>query len=150
VDNQISRDTNDYLPNRKLRQGRVTFSRQGKVLICNAYGPFNDELIEALAVTEFGMIADMSAHGKWGDIIEFHDSAHASPFVLESFQYFLQILAKQNLVSSATAIIAAPNLDDMEEMKPRLIAAYLSNGLTVQVFEEFDEAMDWVAQQLDA
>jgi len=46
--------------------GKVAFMREGQILVCEAIGPFNKELVEAVAGVTVKLIAEMTQHGKWG------------------------------------------------------------------------------------
>ena len=148
MEHQDTRDTDDFVYNQSIRQGRVKFVRQNNVLKCDAEGPFNEELIEAVGAVEFGLIAELTANGKWADIVVIRENAYASSRTLESFNYFLGILVAQKIAPTATALVMASDVLDSDVMRPKIIDAYQQNGLTVNSFDNEDVAMDWVLKQL--
>lgn len=139
----------DEIESAKFRpHGRVTFSREGNILIRDAIGPFNKELIDAAAVVEAEILPEFVAMGRWGEVVVFHESVLASLDVLEAFSERLASLASQAYTANASALVVARDVEGAEFMVPRLKQAYIDNNWPMTVFESLPEAMKWVRVQI--
>ena len=73
--------TDEYKLNKFKSHGRAEFERQGQILICRATGPFNKELVHALATVE-PKLQSIISDGSWADITVLKGSALATPDAL--------------------------------------------------------------------
>ena len=128
--------------------GRVAFAREGQVLVCEAIGPFNKELVEAVVGVTANLIAEMTQHGKWGAIIEIRKSALASSEVLAAYTAYLQQLVAAGVASCITAMVIAHDVEGCLLMQQHFVKAYADAGLLLAVFENVGDAKTWVASQL--
>ena len=140
--------TDDFDPQTFRPHGRVTFSVDGNVLMCDAVGPFNKELIEAIEGVELKLIDEMKQNEKWGDIVTISGSALGSSETLQAFTDYLKMLVAGNFISNVTAMVIDKNVEGAGVMTPYLIKAYADAGLKLTVFETLNEAKVWVKLHL--
>lgn len=142
------RSTDEFNHQQFRPHGRADFVIEGRTLVCEAFGPFNKELIEAVIGIKTELIADMVRRGKWGAVIVIRNSALASSEVIDTFSANLRQLAAAGVAASAAAMVIARNVEGGALMQQHFVKAYTDAGLTLTVFEQLDEAKNWVAEQL--
>jgi hypothetical protein len=140
--------TDDFDPQRFRPHGRVNFTREGDLVICEAVGPFNKELIEALASTELDLIQDMKKLPHWGDIVVIKNSALASPEALQAFTEYLTELGRNNMNSLVTAMVIDDDVEGGAFMATHLVNAYAEAGINLQIFKKLNEAKIFVKLHL--
>ena len=140
--------TDDYDPAKFRPHGRVSFTKDGDVLICEAIGPFNEELMGAIAEAEAGMLAQMQQYERWADIVIIKENATASPEALALFSAYLTSLGKQNLNSTVTALVIDDSVEGAELMTSRLIDAFMDAGVNVTPFKTLHNAKVFVKLHL--
>ncbi len=130
--------------------GRVEYSVSGNVLIADAYGPFNVQLIGAVNSIEKETLQSLAQQGTWGMLLCFHDSALASLEVLQAFTELLTQNRMLGLIAHATAIVLPSTVEGAALMAPLYIKCYANATSTPQLFEEVDAAEAWLRGQLGA
>jgi hypothetical protein len=143
-----STSTDDYDPTKFRPHGRVTFSTDHNILMCEAVGPFNKELIEAIANAEKGMVEQMLAFDKWADIVIIKKNAMASPDDLAAFTAYLTMLGRNNLNSFVTAMVIDDDVEGAEVMTHQIIDAYMEAGINLTVFKHLNDAKVFVRLHL--
>ena len=144
-----NRSTTDDINPRSFRpHGRVTFTVDGDVLICDALGPFNKELIDAIEAIEIKLIEELQINGKWGEIIIISGSALASADALAAFAAYLKTLVSNKLISSVSTLVINDSVEGAAIMTPHLVQAYSDAGSKLTVFETVNEAKVWVKLHL--
>ncbi len=143
-----SASTDDYDPVKFRPHGRVTFIKDGDLLICEATGPFNKELLLAIAATERDMILQMQVHPRWADIVIIKENAMASTEALEEFTGYLISLGRQNLNATVTAMVIDETVTGADVMTSRLIDAYIDAGVNLTVFKTLNDAKVFVKLHL--
>ena len=140
--------TDDFDPLTYRPHGRVTFSIDDDVLICEAVGPFNKELITAIESVEIELIHELKSHGKWGEIIIIGGSALGSAETLQAFTAYLKSLVQQQFIASVSTLVMDAQVEGAGVMTPHLIKAYQDAGLNLTVFNNVNEARVWVKLHL--
>lgn len=141
----------DQVPSRKFPlHGQVTFAAVGRVLETNACGPFNRELMDALAVMAFRSFPTMAAWGRWAQLVVFRESALASMDILNELTRALKDLKSAGLAPPITAYCLPHPVEGAMLMAPLYHGCFQEAGLPLAVFHELDLAKDWVAVQLAA
>ncbi len=143
--------TDDYSPKHFRPHGRVEFSvLEENILLCEAIGPFNLELISAVVTIESPLIDGLVKHGKWGDIVVFKESAMASAEVVSSFTEYLRSLSTSMRMPTATALVISSETEGSKIMTQYYQKCYADAGLHAIVFEALDEAIVWVKTQIES
>ena len=140
--------TDDYDPKRFRPHGRVNFTREGNLIICEAIGPFNKELIEAVAGIESSLVREMQQLPHWGDIVVIKNSALSSPETLDAFTAYLTELGRNNMNSLVTAMVIGEEVERGCFVANHLINAYAEAGINLQVFKTLHEAKVFVKLHL--
>jgi len=143
-----SASTDDLDPAKFRPHGRVNFIKDGDLLICEAMGPFNKELLLAIAEAEREMIQQMQVHERWADIVVIKHNAMASPEALEEFTGYLCSLGRQNLNATVTAMVIDDSVEGAAIMTSRLIDAYMDAGVNLTVFKSLNDAKVFVKLHL--
>ncbi len=128
--------------------GRVEFTARGNILICEATGPFNLELIDAIAAVQASVIERLIAQGSWGDIIVLKGNAMANPETIAAFTKYLKALVQQGVISSVTAMVVAPDVEGGRLMATVIAKCYAEIGRKLTLFDRIDAATDWMASEL--
>jgi hypothetical protein len=143
-----SASTDDFDPVKFRPHGRVTFIKDGDVLICEATGPFNQTLLLAIANAERDMIGQMQVYERWADIVVIKENALASPQALEEFTGYLSSLGRQGLNATVTAMVIDDQVEGADIMTARLIDAYMDAGVNLTVFKTLNDAKVFVKLHL--
>ena len=141
--------TDDYSFHRFRPHGRVEYTALGNVMICEATGPFNKELVGAVSAVQADLIDGIIQQGKWGDVVIFKDNAMASPEAIASYTEYLQALVAAGVMSSATALVMTPDVEGAEFMLPLYRKCYEVVGLTVGLFDNTEAALAWVKSRIE-
>lgn len=137
--------TDDYSPELFRPHGRVEFSvLEDNILVCEAIGPFNLELISAVVFVQSPLIDDLLKQDQWGDIVVFKESAMASPQVISSFAEYLRSLSTSMRMPAATALVIPSELEGSTIMIQQYQKCYDDAGLHAVVFDDFNEALAWI------
>jgi hypothetical protein len=142
------KSTDDFDPKKFRPHGRVTFTQDGNLLICEAQGPFNKELLEAIADIELSLVYEMQKCGQWADIIVIKENAMASSECLEAFTEYLSTLGRANLHSLVTAMVIGDDVISADVMTNQFINAYTDAGLNLTVFKTLNDAKVFVKLHL--
>jgi len=142
------KSTDDLNPQKFRPHGRVTFIKDDNVLICEAHGPFDRELITAIAELELSMVYEMQKCGQWADIIVIKENATTSAECLAAFTDYLSQLGRANMHSLVTAMVIDDNVIGADVMTPQFINTYAEAGLNLNVFKELNHAKVFVKLHL--
>ncbi len=142
------KSTDEVDPQKFRPHGRATFTTDGNLLICEAQGPFNKELIAAIADIELGLVYEMQKCGQWADIIVIKENATASPDCLDAFTEYLTTLGRSNLHSLVTAMVIGDDVFGADVMTSQFIDAYADAGLNLTVFKTLNDAKVFVKLHL--
>lgn len=141
--------TDEYSPKLFRPHGRVEFSvLEDNILVCEAVGPFNLELITAVVFVQSPLIDDLIKQEKWGDIVVFKESALASPQVLSSFTEYLRSLSTSMRMPTATALVIPAEVEGSTIMTQQYQICYDDAGLNAVVFDDFDKALAWISTRV--
>lgn len=142
------RSTDDFDPPTYRPHGRVTFTIYDNVLVCEAIGPFNKELITAIESVEIGLLEESKPKEKWGEIIIINGSALGSAETLVAFTNYLKKLVAHKLMADVSALVLDDQVEGAGVMTPHLIKAYADAGIELTVFDTLNEARVWVKLHL--
>ena len=140
--------TDDYDPARFRPHGRISFTKDNDILICEATGPFNEELLRAIAAAESGMLPQMQQYQHWADIVVIKKSALASKETLAQFTAYLTSLGRQNLNATVTALVIEADVEGAAVMTSQIVDAYMDAGINLTVFNNLHNAKVFVKLHL--
>jgi len=140
--------TDEYKLNKFKSHGRAEFERQGQILICHATGPFNKELVLALATVEPKLQAIIS-DGNWADITVLKGSALATPDALSTLSEYLKSLTEQGVISCASALVITEQTEGFRFTIPHIINAFADTGTELKLFKNLEEAKAWTLNKLN-
>lgn len=139
----------DEIPRHRFRaHGRVDFRVDGRLLLTEAIGPFNAELVQAVQNLVREVFGEMAAGPPWGQLVRFHESALASPETLEQFTLMLCALRAQGLTPHATAYVLPPDVEGATLMARPFQQCFEQAGLRFAHFAADGEARAWLQAQL--
>lgn len=136
--------TDDFDQQRFRPHGRVKFYREGNLAICEAIGPFNTELVEAIGRAEMQLIEQMKQLPKWGDIVIIKDNALASPDAMDELTNYLIQLGRADMHSAVTAMVIGEDVVGGAIMANHLVNVYADAGLPLHVFTTLADAKVYV------
>lgn len=129
--------------------GRTTFRQEGCLLISEAEGPFNLELVQALRRPVVEAAAPLAAQGDaWGHLSRFRRSALASPDALAALAGFLGWLKEQGMAPTFTAYVLGDEVEGARLMDLPLRRCFEAAGLHMATFADEDSARAWLLQAL--
>jgi hypothetical protein len=139
-----TQSTDDVNPGKFRPHGRIHFTKEHNVLICEATGPFNRELIGALAELEHSMIGEMLAYEHWADIVVIKENAMASPEDLIAFTEYLTSMGRNNMNSLVTAMVIGDEVIGADIMTHQIVDAYMDAGINLNIFKRLHDAKVFV------
>jgi hypothetical protein len=144
------RSTDQYDVGRYRQHGRADLSFDGVIMRFESEGPFNRELIRAAGAAMRDLLSELPPNGAWGEIVWLRNSALIAPEVLPALQELIEDLTHEGLVSVATAIVAADDVEGFSLMIPPYAAIYAANHRQFEVFERLEDAEAWMHDRLAA
>jgi hypothetical protein len=136
--------TDDIDPGKFRPHGRVDYEVKGSILWTRAEGPFNSELIGALAKLIFEVLPVMAAKGTWANIAVFRHSAMGSFEVLANFTDMLKQAVDAKFVPVGVAFVLPPDVEGANLMGPRYARCYAEAGIRFESFPDVELAKQWV------
>jgi len=144
-----ARRSTDEIPHPRFRaHGRVDFHVDGPLLLTEAIGPFNAELVQAVQALVHEIYREMAAGPPWGQLVRFHESALASPDTLEQFTLALCALHAQGLTPHVTAYVLPPEVEGATLMARPFQHCFEQAGLRFAHFAGDGEARAWLQAEL--
>lgn len=129
--------------------GRAAFSVEDRLLVTEAEGPFNVELVRALRTPATEASAPLRAQGQvWGQLSRFRRSALASPDTLAAFAALLIDMRDEGVAPAFTAYVLGPDVEGASLMAAPLRRCFEAAGLGFAHFEREEEARAWLRAQL--
>ncbi|MBN8506060.1 MAG: hypothetical protein J0L58_16465 [Burkholderiales bacterium] len=130
--------------------GRATFTLDGRILVTDAEGPFNAELVAALRQPVLLASEPLRGQGRpWGQLSRFRRSAMASPEALAAFTRLLTEMRAEGTAPPFTAYVMTDEVEGARLMLPLLRRCFEAAGLGFAHFAQEDEARAWLLAQLD-
>ncbi|MFO1253412.1 MAG: hypothetical protein U1E77_20280 [Inhella sp.] len=139
----------DETPHPRFRaHGRVDFRIDGRLLLTEAVGPFNTELVQAVQALVREVFGEMAAGPPWGQLVHFHESALASPDTLEQLTLLLCALRTEGLAPFVTAYVLPVDVEGATLMVRPFQQCFEQAGLRFAHFAHAGEAQTWLLAQL--
>lgn len=144
-----TRSTDEQPAGRFPAHGRAAFSVDGRLLITEAEGPFNAELVAALRQPVLLAAEPLRAQGRpWGQLSRFRRSALASPEALAAFTQLLTEMHAEGVAPLFTAYVLGDEVEGATLMGPLFRRCFESAGLGFAHFAHEDEARAWLQDRL--
>ncbi len=147
---KLVRNTDDTIVPLFSQHGTIESRIEGNILINEATGPFNAEIIYALQEVQSELLDVLAVLRNWGQIYIFHQSALCSPDTIEAMHGYIS--QKKGTISkpAATAFVMDRNVEGRLIMGPHYRQVYEKAELNFALFVTEAEAREWVEQTLKA
>lgn len=150
-----------YMPSPVLHTGQfrtTSFSPHGeialwyedRILHYDAMGPFNTELVDALALAQKEFLQHINPQGPWGSIAVFKNSAIMGPDTLARYEGMMSAPKPPGKTPVATAFVMGPDVDGHRLMRPLFERIYRHIGRPFIAVETLDEGRRWVLAQIES
>lgn len=146
--NKTKRNTDDAKVSQFNQHGSVESRIENNVLINEATGPFNAEIIYALKQIQYDLLEILSAKEHWAQIYTFHHSALCSPDTIDALSSYLADKKGKIKKPSATAFVMDRSVEGRTLMAAHYRHVYEVAELNFEIFTSVDEAHDWVKLML--
>lgn len=148
---QLSSSTADVGTAQFRQHGRVDMYMDGDILVYDAVGPFNTEVLDALAVAQLGFLKQAALGARrWGSIANFRVSAMTSPDGLARYASLMKAPKPPEFQAQATAFVFGPDVEGGRIMLGHYRRIYEEIGRPFACFDTLDEAKAWVRARLAA
>jgi hypothetical protein len=134
-------DRSKYMPH-----GRVELTViEGNIALYTATGPFNEELMQAIAEIE-GKALSTLQKGKedWGELVVFQDNCIALPSFINDLQCYMRELNDLGEAPFISAFVIPNHIKGAGEMNVHYEACYSYAGIEFSIFESEIEAIRWI------
>lgn len=126
------------------QHGRVDMDLIGNTIFVQACGPFNLELMNALAALEAEFLTRLAKLGPFTEIVLFSQSVLASPEVMTAHAELLKMLKAAGLAHKASAYVIPEDLEGLAFMEAVAIKNYAAVDWPFKIFNNLDEAQLWI------
>jgi hypothetical protein len=140
-----SNSTEQFEASRFKPHGRVEYVAEANWLYATAIGPFNEELMDALAAMANVWFPTMAAKGAWAHIVTFEKSAMCAPVVLARLSQAMRELVQLGVEPVVTAFVLPPSVEGALLMGPLYAQAFDKAGARFAYFPSFEAARAWAA-----
>lgn len=130
--------------------GRVDMRMHDDMLQYEATGPFNEEVVDCLAVAQMDALASLNLAGPWASIGVLLHSAMMTPGGIARYTELMQRPKPPGYEPVATAFVVAPEVEGGRIMAPHFARIYTTIGRPFQIFETMDEARQWARSMVEA
>lgn len=137
--------TDQYDREQFKAHGRVDMCLKGSTIHVEAQGPFNEELMTALASLEAQFLASVAAQGPFAEIVVFHKSVLASPEVMVAHAQLLVMLKTAGFAHKASAYVIPDELDGAMFTGPIAIKNYAAVEWPFRICQTLEDAQAWIA-----
>jgi hypothetical protein len=129
--------------------GMVDIWMEGQIMVYRAQGPFNAELVDALAIAQRDYLLETRPQGAWVSMCIMRDNAMTSPEGLKRYAELMAGPKPDNMVPIATAFVIAPEVEGCRIMAPLYARVYTDIGRTFGMFETLTQACTWAQTLID-
>lgn len=140
--------TDQFQPRYFRPHGRVESRVYGNLVIHEAIGPFNLEIIEAIGTVLRELLLSMKQQGRWGQVIVFKKSALTSPDTLAALKAYTTQRRNEDLAPTATAYVLDPSVEGANLMTAPFRHVYSESTEQFDIFSAEADAIAWVKAQL--
>lgn len=129
--------------------GRVRLRVEGRLLVADADGPFNVELLQIIREAGAEIARQLPPLEHWGNFCEYHGSAMATPEALQVFEGLLRASGSHGGGPSCTAYVIAAEVEGAGLMEAIYERAFAAAGLRFRAFADAPSAKAWLLAELD-
>jgi len=147
--NKTKRNTNTAKSSTFSQHGNVESRIEDNILINEATGPFNAEVIYALKQIQQDLLDILSARQHWAQIYTFHHSALCSPDTIDALSAYLADKKGKIKKPSATAFVMDHSVEGRAIMAAHYRHVYEVAELNFDIFTSAEDAQNWVQLMLD-
>ncbi len=140
---RLQASTRSIVTNRFAPHGHIDIWLEGDLLIYDATGPFNLELVNVLAVAQQKVLQEMNTTRPWASIGSLKKSALMSLDALARYGDIMRAPKPAGWTPVATAFVIGPEVEGGNIMSPHFSKIYADIGRPMQVFQNLNEAMHW-------
>jgi len=145
---KMRRDTGQTTVTNFAQHGRMESRIEDNILINEATGPFNAEVIYAIESIQKDLLEMIASHDKWAQIYIFHESALCSLDTVEAIRDYLTKLRGMKK-PVATAYVMGKKVEGRSIMASHYRQLYAEATLQYQLFFTEAEAQQWIAAMLE-
>ena len=131
------------------QHGHVESRIANDVLLNEATGPFNAEVIFALQQIQSELLDVLGTKKQWAQIYTFHHSALCSPDTIEALSSYLSDKKGKIKKPVATAFVMGEDVEGRTIMAAHYRNVYALAGLNFDIFTDAGQAKDWVKHMMD-
>ena len=123
--------------------GRVDMWMQDNALLYEATGPFNEEVVELLAVAQMDFLKTLTIDGPWVSICTLKISAMCTPAGLQRYTELMESPKPADLTPVATAFVIGPEIEGGRIMAPYFANVYAAINRPFKTFDTMAAAQEW-------
>lgn len=120
----------------------------GDLLYYEATGPFNTELIDALAVAQLDILKKITGTRPWASIGCVRHSLLMSPDAMARYGEIMRTPKPEGKTPAATAFVIGPEVEGRDIITPHFVKIYADIGRPMRIFETLDEAEHWAQEMI--
>lgn len=128
--------------------GCIDIWMDGDLLYYEATGPFNTELVDALAVAQMEILNGMTEARPWASIGCVKQSLLMSPDALARYAEIMRAPKPQGRTPVATAFVIGPEVEGRDIIAPHFVTIYADIGRPMQIFQTLEEAKSWAQDMI--
>jgi len=146
---KMRRNTDQAVVPHFTQHGRMESRIDNNILVNEATGPFNAEVIYAIESIQKDLLDLLAPHDKWAQIYIFHDSALCSLDTVDAIRDYLTKLRGTMKKPVATAYVMGKKVEGRSIMASHYQQLYAEADLNYQLFFTESEAQQWIATMLE-
>ena len=140
-----STNTQQFIPH-----GNVLLVVEDCIAQYHATGPFNEQLVEAIAQIETSALQNLrNGDNKWAELVVFNKSCLAVPAFLTKLQGYMKEVKDSNEAPSVAAFVIADDVEGAGMMNSLYQKCYQEAGIELSIFQCKDDALSWLKAQLN-
>lgn len=123
-------------------QGSYTIEQQDNILLVDARGPFDIEVLEKFRQEMYGVCEKFEGQS-WGSLVTYYGNGVFTPEAEEALIEITKYREAKGMVANASVILNSSHAD-LQQMQLRRI--YQSTKITFHVFSNIDSASEWLTE----
>ncbi len=128
--------------------GCIDIWMDGDLLYYESTGPFNTELVDALAVAQLAILKDIPTTRPWASISISKQSLLMSPDAMARYAEIMRAPKPIGLSPVATAFVIGPEIEGRDIVTPHFVKIYAEIGRPMEIFETIEAATHWAQQMI--
>ncbi|MBH9579219.1 hypothetical protein [Inhella proteolytica] len=133
-------EINPWQPARFPAHGEVQIDWNDRLLLIQARGPFNAELMVRGTTAIADLRAARPADGRYVELVHWQDSMLMPPEAWVRFEKAVRLFVSAGLNGTHTLCVAAPEVEARWLMLPRMVALW-EESRPVELFEQLEPAL---------